>query len=187
MRAQPRQRPSRSATWIPIAAVVVVIAAAMVLALALLGNHDGSGDTAAPEAPTRPAPTQSGASSGPGNPSASAQPAATAGPTATELVQAIDDYYSLVPGDLDAGWQRLTARYQADTGKGRASYDAYWHSIDRVTVSDEAATPPGSITVTLTYYFKDGHVTADRTEFGLVRQDGVLKIDSSQVLHSHAE
>ena len=171
----------------------MVVLIAIVLGVVLIGNGSDSNHNAAPPATTPTATTRS-SSSTPSTPSRSAakssattsKPATTSVPTAAELVQAIDDYYSLVPGDLDAGWQRLTPTYQQDTGNGRASYNAYWNTIDHVTVSGQSATPPGTVVVTLTYYFKGGRVTADRTQFGLVREDGGLKIDSSKVLSSHS-
>jgi hypothetical protein len=36
----------------------------------------------------------------------------------------------------------------------------------------------------ITYTYKDGRVVDERTAFGLVRQDGILKIDSTSVLSS---
>ena len=204
--AQPSRppRPSRAPTWIPIAAAGVVVLIAIVLGVVLIGNGSDSNDNAAPPATTSTAtspsagttPTATSPSAGSSSPdpsaessesSESSEPPTASAPTATELMQAIDDYYSLVPGDLDAGWQRLTTNYQQNTGKGRASYNAYWNTIDHVAVSGQSATPPRAVVVTLTYYFKDGHVTADRTQFALVREDGVLKIDSSKVLSSRQQ
>ena len=145
----PPTRPPRSPTWIPIAAAGVVVLIAIVLGVVLIGDGSDSNHNAAPPATTPTATTRS-SSSTPSTPSRSAakssattsKPATTSVPTAAELVQAIDDYYSLVPGDLDAGWQRLTPTYQQDTGNGRASYDAYWNTIDHVTVSGQRPRHP---------------------------------------------
>jgi len=41
-------------------------------------------------------------------------------------------------------------------------------------------TPEG----TITYYFRDGRVSEERTAYTLVQEDGTLKIDTSTVLSS---
>jgi hypothetical protein len=45
----------------------------------------------------------------------------------------------------------------------------------------------GSVQATITYVYKDGSVVAERTSFGLVRDDGQLKINSSHALSSHTQ
>jgi hypothetical protein len=44
------------------------------------------------------------------------------------------------------------------------------------------ASPPGTVEATITYDYSDGHVVTERTQFGLVMQDGQWKIASSSVL-----
>jgi serine/threonine protein kinase len=105
-------------------------------------------------------------------------PPAGGAPTADELASAVTDYYSLIPGDLDAAWQRLTPAFQNGRAGGRASFDAYWNSIERVDVGGVSGQPPSSATATLTYHYRDGRTVTDTTTFRLVRQDGVLKIDN---------
>ena len=53
-------------------------------------------------------------------------PAVTGPPSAQQLRGALRDYYALLPGDLDAGWSRLTQRYQRTTARNRAYYDSFW-------------------------------------------------------------
>jgi hypothetical protein len=53
-----------------------------------------------------------------------------------------------------------------------------------VTVRNVTGTPPGAARATVTYHYKNGRVVDEDTEFGLVRQDGILKIDSTSVLSS---
>jgi hypothetical protein len=55
-----------------------------------------------------------------------------------------------------------------------------------VTVSNVTGTPPGAAEATVTYHYRDGRVVVEDTKFGLVRQDGILKIDSSSVLSSRS-
>ena len=87
-----------------------------------------------------------------------------------------------MPGNTEAGWQRLTANYQRTTSQGRDNYEKFWDTMSRVSVADVEASPPGTVTATLTYYLKTGKQIVNRTRFGLVREGGILKIDSSQVI-----
>lgn len=93
-------------------------------------------------------------------------------------------YYALLPDDTDAGYALLTERYRSATSGTQDNYEAFWDGIDKVTVRDLDATPPGSVEATLTYTFEDGRVIQERTAFGLVEDGGVLKIDGSEVLSS---
>jgi len=111
-------------------------------------------------------------------------PAITGPPSAQQLRGALRDYYALLPGDLDAGWSRLTERYQRTTARNRAYYDSFWGSVDEVGLSDVSASPPGSVTATVTYDYTDGRRFVERTSYRLVREDGELKIDRSTVLSS---
>lgn len=89
-----------------------------------------------------------------------------------------------MPNDTQEGWTRLTARYQSTTAGGFDSYERYWNTIDRVAVSNATASPPGTVVATITYTFTDDRVVADRTSFRLVRDGGILKIDSHAVVAS---
>ena len=139
--------------------------------------------TSAP-APTTSAPPPTPAPSRTPTPRASTAPAGTGTPTARQLRAAVQDYYALLPGDLDAGWARLTPHYQSTTARNRATYGSFWGAIDRVSVSDVTASAPGSVTATVAYEYADGRVFVERTSYRLVRQDGRLKIDRSNVLSS---
>ena len=44
--------------------------------------------------------------------------------------------------------------------------------------------PPNKAEATVTYDYKDGRVVRERTAFGLVDDDGTLKINSTTVLSS---
>lgn len=131
--------------------------------------------SAATSTVSRPTPT----------PTSTPAPAPRAGtPTAAELVRALRNYYALLPQDTRTGYSLLTSRYRRTTAGSYASYAAFWGAIDRVQVSDAVGSPPGTVRATLTYFFKDGRVVDERTQYGLVRVDGVLEIDSSKVLSS---
>jgi tRNA A-37 threonylcarbamoyl transferase component Bud32 len=123
----------------------------------------------APE-PTRAAPTTAAPVSGT--------------PTARQLTTAVRDYYALMPDNLDAGYALLTDNYKDDHASSRSSYAAFWGDIDDVSVSNVSGSSPGSVTATITYEFEDGRVYVERHSYSLVEEDGILKIDESEVLSS---
>jgi serine/threonine protein kinase len=110
------------------------------------------------------------------SPSNSAPQAGT--PSASELAKAIRDYYGLLPDNTDAAWTRLTESFQNGRAGGRQSYDAYWASMRRVSVSNVVGSPPGTVQATVNYVYRDGRSVSERTTFGLVSEDGILKINS---------
>lgn len=131
--------------------------------------------SAASSTPTSSAPTTSAPTSS--SPTASPSTTAAGTPTAAELENAIVQYFQLIPGDLDAGWERLTPSFQEGRAGGRESYDEYWDTVRRVDVENPRGDAPGSVTARLVYRYKNGNVVRQTTTFRLVRQDGVLKID----------
>ena len=131
----------------------------------------------ASRAPATPAPSAA----------ATSRPAAASSAvTAGDLSQAVRNYYALVPGDTDSGWALLTDRYRRTTATSRDYYERFWSSIEQVQVSDVSSTAPSSVVATLRYSFRDGRTVVERTAYGLVREDGRLKIDRSSVLSSRA-
>jgi hypothetical protein len=199
-----------------IAALVVaaLLALGLVLGLLLAGNLGGSNHPRAGQqtssAPGRPSSRASTRSSPP--PSTSAEPTTSPptssadqegdgngngngngkdkggkAPTDEQLAQAITDYYALLPGNTDQAWDRLTKRYQDGTAKSRDNYQSFWDQIASVDTSDVSGSAPGSAEATITYTYQDGRVVIERTAFTLVQQDGVLKIDSSDVLDSQTQ
>lgn len=125
--------------------------------------------TVAPTTPTT-APTTA-----PTTPPTSTTP--TAQPSADELTAAVVDYYRLIPGDLDAGWQHLTPQFQQNRAGGRATYDDFWGGVQRVDVRNTEADAPRTVRASLVYRYKNGDVVQQRTTFKLKREDGILKID----------
>ncbi len=203
--AHPAPRPEvrkRRRSWLPITAALVLIAVATASAIALL-NRSGHATNRASAGSSPPARSPSLAPSGsatsissapPSSPSAvppppgsatsisaapsSASPANENGaPSDQELANAIVDYFNLMPDNLDAGWALLTPQFQATKAQSRQGYDSFWNSIDRVDVSNVTGQAPDGATATLSYHYKDGRVVTEQTQFRLVRQDGVLKID----------
>ena len=132
-------------------------------------------------------PTQSGPSSTTQEP-APTSPAAPDGPQSTsEQLQAVTDYYALMPDNLPAAWGRLTADYQENHAGGFAGYQDFWNLVQRVTVSDVSVQQGDAVDATVEYLFKDGRVIEERTSYGLLAEDGEWKIDSSTVRSSQAK
>ena len=90
-------------------------------------------------------------------------------------------YYGLLPNDTEAGWGRLSDRYRSTTARNRATYESFWGSVDAVEVRQISGSAPDSVEATIRYAFKDGRRFEERTAYTLVREDGVLKIDTSAV------
>jgi eukaryotic-like serine/threonine-protein kinase len=87
-----------------------------------------------------------------------------------------------MPNNTDEGWGHLTANFQTGIAQNPEYYKSFWGRIDRVTVEDAVATSPNSVEATVTYYFANGEVSVERTLYRMVREDGELKIDDSEVL-----
>ena len=194
MSNEPDERKSR-ALWPVLVAALVVVGLGVVLGITLLGGSGGSTNNAGVTTPpTRPSatkhsstPSSSHSSSHSVSPSVShsSPPPSTHSahpPTAGELKSAVTDYYDLVPGNLDAGWARLTPHFQTTKAQNRGTYDSYWNSVSRVDVTSAQAELPRSAVATLTYHYKNGQVKTERTMFTFKRQDGMLKIDETEVV-----
>ena len=106
------------------------------------------------------------------------------GPTASDLTAAITDYYAQMPGNTEQGWSRLTTRFQTGIAQNPEYYERFWGGIQRVETTDVTAEPPDTVEATITYHFKDGTVSIERTAFTLVQDGASLKIDNSIVLSS---
>ena len=117
-------------------------------------------------------------------PSPTTAPTVRGAPTAAELRQAITSYYALLPRNTEAAWPRMTDSYQRNHAGGRQAYQRFWDAISKITVTEVKGSPPGSAQATITYYFKDGRVIRERTAYGLINDNGRLKINSSTVLSS---
>jgi serine/threonine protein kinase len=202
-------RRRRSALWVVAAALILLAVLALVL-VRTVGSSTPPVTAPAPvsSSTTAPAPTSSPApsatsSAAPTPPAPSTTPSTTspttgpppttttappstttsapATPSAADLTSAVTRYYGLMPAGTDQAWPLLTARYQADKTGGRAAYQRFWDQFASVSATDVSASPPGTVQATITYRFKDGRVSRERTTFGLVVDGGVLKIDSSTV------
>ncbi len=89
----------------------------------------------------------------------------------------VRDYYAKAPGGTDEAWEMLGPGLQE---QGRASYDAFWRTIESVEVgSAEASEDSDVVQVTLTYRTTDGKVSTERKREGLVESsDGGYLLDT---------
>lgn len=184
---------------LPLLAALLVVLLGGVIGWALLSGNGGgqSTDHSAANAPAPSAGTSHGASrsheantshpshaarqsTSAGQSSGAGQPnAATHGrQTARQLAGAITNYFQIVPGDLNTGWNLLTAHFQQTRARNWATYQDFWNTVDHVDVTSVRGQPPHSATASLVYYYKDGEVVSQTTTFKLLRQDGALKIDA---------
>jgi serine/threonine protein kinase len=115
-------------------------------------------------------------------PTTTTTPSATTNPptdVATQLVNAITDYYKLMPNDLQDGWNHMTADYQQNHAGGFAGYQSYWQQFSAVSLANVTATLPNTVVADITYVRKSGGTETDHTTFGMVQQDGIWKIATS--------
>ncbi len=87
-----------------------------------------------------------------------------------------------MPGGTDQAWERLTPSYQVNPGGGRQGYERFWNTVERVSTSAATGLPPNKAQATITYVYKSGRTVRERTEFGLVNDAGVLKINTTRVV-----
>jgi hypothetical protein len=189
--AQPPVRRRRAGMVAAVLVLVVAlgVGAAVLLNMMRVDAPDEAGPTPAETTATSPAPDTSApepAAPAPNPTPSAAEPEPTETPVAPEqrVVTAISDYYAMMPGDRDQAWALMTADYQENHAGGRGAYDAFWSTIEEVSVADVAASGPDTGTATLTYRFDDGRVVQEVTAYRLQDEGGVLKIAATDVLSS---
>lgn len=89
-----------------------------------------------------------------------------------------------MPGNVNAGWSRLTPTYQSVHARGFANYQRFWAAIQGVSTSDVVGQSPDSVTATITYSYKDRRTVVERTRYGFVRTSGQWLISSSVIVSS---
>ena len=191
---------SRSRSAVVVAVLVLALLAAAVAWIASR-NGDTPGGTAGPPSVTGSAAPTSRASARPSTKPApttarpttaaptTAAPTTPAAPAASpqDLERAVRDYYALLPDDLDAGWERLSERYQETTAGSRETYDGFWSSVDKVSTHQVRGSAPDSVTATVRYEFDDGRRVEEVTTFTFVRDGDGLLLDSSTVRSSRSD
>lgn len=196
----PADRRSRVPVIIGVAAAVLLLAATAA-GVALLG--DGSGEPQAnPGGPDQstlaePSPRESADSEAPGTddvepsppPDTTAPPETTAPPDPTVeapeptigRAQFVDGYFDTVPADLDAGWQLLSPRMQAEVG--RDSFNGFWSQVAAVD-ADAVQAAEDAVDATVTYTYESGRVVRQQNQYELVPDGDGYLIDRETVVSS---
>ncbi|MFD2419488.1 serine/threonine-protein kinase [Amycolatopsis pigmentata] len=194
--SSPEPAPSRNNRVLAVALALVVLAVAGVVTAFLLNGKDNGGSAAPPTsapATTAPPPASSPQSSSAGpNPATTyvtttviaAPPASTGEPAGPppggpkgpiSLVEAVSEYYQIIPGNLDLGWTKLGPGIQRI---GKEEYVKYWSPISNlVVVSGPAQTGPDSVTVTFEYT-KGGQRYRETHQLGMIVTNGQPLINS---------
>jgi len=104
-------------------------------------------------------------------------------PSPADLVQAVQGYFQLLPGNSDEAFQRLTSDMQQTSG-GPTGYKQYWDGVDQVKATKVQAVGKNKVSAVVTYKKKDGSTSKEADVFTLVQQGNTLLIDaqSSQQL-----
>ncbi|MDQ0379536.1 serine/threonine-protein kinase [Amycolatopsis thermophila] len=157
-------------------AVLAGVAALAVALVILLPDWAGSGAAPNPTSSAAPPPspttttvteTASHSSTPSANPSS-----ATSSPASA--VQAVSDYYALMPRDTDAGWERLGPVLRA---QGKAAYVRFWSGITSVTiVGGPRLVDADTVEVTLDFAF-DGKHSRERHHLDMIESDGKMLIN----------
>jgi eukaryotic-like serine/threonine-protein kinase len=174
--------------WVPLALVALLVSAlGMVYLLSLFGDP-GRPRIAATTSATRQAkPTATGTSkvSEPSRATSSAPGSVTAAPAQNadqKLEDFVTSYYSDVTKDTGRTWGELAPIMQNAAG-GRAGYDGFWKTIDRVRVNQTRADVSGKrAVVSLTFTRSDGRTSTENHQFTFVTDGGGYLIASDKFL-----
>lgn len=161
-----------------VAGGVLVVAA--VLALVLNGTGDQPG---APASPPAAAPPSSAAPSTPQQSTQQSPPPSSSAaetPAASTPERAVAEYYALLPGNLEAGYARLTQRFKQERSRTFASYQGFWSQMRAVNVGGLTARGDNTVSADVTYVYANGRTVHEHHVYTLVQQNGGWAIDSQR-------
>jgi hypothetical protein len=181
------------APWLVAAAVGLLLI--LGVGYMMLGDDPSEEPTAASPSES-PSPSESEEPSREPSPTPTPTPSPTPTPTPSEtptqeaqpenqdaaMEQSVQEYFSFVPGDTDAGWERLSPSMQAEVG--RDDYEEWWGSIDSVDLARTDAVGDRQVEIDLTYYFDDGRATQETQLLTLEPSGDRYLIADDQVLSS---
>ncbi|QRP44850.1 serine/threonine-protein kinase [Amycolatopsis sp. FDAARGOS 1241] len=170
-------------------AVVVVL---VVVVIVLLTRNDSPSPTAnggapapvvnssAPSTTAPPTTTNSQTPPPPSTPSSSSSapptPSSAANP-AESMEAAVQQYFGLLPGNLDAGYSMLASSFESHgSTQSRASYDSFWGEIASVSVSDVKQVGANQVSATVHYVKKSGVRSDEHHTYTMVNENGAWKI-----------
>ena len=173
--------------WLPLAVVALLVSAlGMVYLLSLFGDPGVPiAGTTSPTTQTTPTVTGTSKVSEPSRATSSAPASATAAPAKNadkKLESFVTSYYSDVTKDTGRTWGELAPAMQHAAG-GRAGYDGFWKTIDKVRVNQTQADVPGKkAVVNLTFTRSDGTTSTENHQFTFVADGGGYLIASDRFL-----
>ncbi|OLF04975.1 serine/threonine protein kinase [Actinophytocola xinjiangensis] len=97
-------------------------------------------------------------------------------PTDEDYIEAVKDYYALLPDDPEAAWEHLTERAQG-ISDGFEGYANFWGTVKSVKVREPYANG-NRVAATLLFDRKKGGKSTEAYSFALIEQDGELMIDN---------
>ncbi|WP_410598154.1 serine/threonine-protein kinase [Amycolatopsis sp. lyj-90] len=166
--------------------VLAAIAAAVVVMLTR--GEDMPSDAAPPPASQSQAVTPPPSTSAEPPPSSSAPPSSSPPPATSSSAppppaqtpgQALSAYYSLIPGNLQAGFATLTDNFKRTKNQSFERYSNFWKDYRGVAVSNIVESG-NTVSVTLTYTRAAGGTMTEKATFVMVQQDGRYLIDSQR-------
>ncbi|AXX31080.1 serine/threonine protein kinase [Actinosynnema pretiosum subsp. pretiosum] len=138
------------------------------------GEQPGGQDTGAgeqkPTSDTPSSPPAQSSSAPPPQTSTQEQPP----PQQTAPVdQGLRDYYSLLPGNTEAGYARLTDNFKAGRAGTYQGYAGFWQTISSVSLTDVQVVGPNQVRATVVY----NGGSRETNTFTLVQSNGQWLID----------
>ncbi|WP_147143416.1 serine/threonine-protein kinase [Nocardia ninae] len=128
--------------------------------------------SSAPPSPTpTPAPTTV-----PPPPTVTATPFGA--PQSANVVQFVQGYYSMLPGNTSGAWAQLTPSYQAQTG-GYTEYSRWWGTVSSVSAGKVTQSGDNRAVVSLTYRMKNGETRSENRWIQVVSDNGRMLISGS--------
>lgn len=165
---------------VAVSAIVVVIAVVAGILFAIRQKDD---TTAQPTPTPTPQVSQSQSQEQQPPPAVSAPPTpssspatSTGAPAEQSPVQAIEDYFKLLPGNLEAGYATLSAGFKAKHSPTFQRYADFWNRFSAVSASVTAA-GPNSASARLVYT-ENGRTLTENHTYTLIQQDGKWLINA---------
>ncbi|SDW57123.1 Protein kinase domain-containing protein [Amycolatopsis xylanica] len=168
---------------VAVGAVVVVIAVVAGILFALRQKDDTAGQqTPTPTPPpssqvSSPAPEQPPVSSSETPPPTTTSPSTSpSAPAEQTPAQAIEDYFKLLPGNLEAGYATLSDAFKQKHSPTFQRYADFWNRFSAVSAA-VTASGPNSASARLTYTEKGRTFTENHT-YTLIQQNGKWLINA---------
>src|SRR5699024_2216183 len=168
--------PSRGRVTKFAAGTIVLLAATTVtLILGLTPGNDDNRSAAGSPAATHGEQVDASvtATSAPSGSSSAAPPgttttrSSTADPTTTPA-QALKAYYSSIPGNLRAGYAKLTDSFKSSRSPSFSDYRAFWGKYADVKISDVDSKGSHRVSATITYVSANGNTQVEHHLYTLV-------------------